>query len=242
MSFSGKTVLITGAAGGIGQACARRFAREGASLVLCDRSLDDSAAISAGLGTDRAVWAACDVSAEADVAAACAQAMTAFGRLDIVVNIAGMMIYKPIAELTADDWHRLLGVNLIGAALFTGQAFRHMKAGSAVVNVASIHAYQTSPLVAPYAAAKAGLASLTRSAAIEGAELGIRVNAVMPGAVDTPMLWASPNLKSGAEKLEPKDVGQPDDIAGAVVYLAGDDARFVTGACLNVDGGRLAKL
>jgi NAD(P)-dependent dehydrogenase (short-subunit alcohol dehydrogenase family) len=133
-------------------------------------------------------------------------------------------------------------VNLIGAALFTREALRRMEPGSAIVNVSSIHAFQTSPLVAPYAAAKAALASLTRSTAIEGKPRGIRANAVLPGAVDTPMLWASPNLKSGAEVLEAGDIGKPEDIANAVAFLAGEDAAFISGATVNVDGGRLAKL
>jgi NAD(P)-dependent dehydrogenase (short-subunit alcohol dehydrogenase family) len=153
-----------------------------------------------------------------------------------------MMIYKPIAELTGADWRRLLDVNLLGAAFFTSQAFRRMGEGGAVVNVASVHARQTSPDVGPYAAAKAAMLSLTRTAAIEGKVKGLRVNAVMPGAIDTPMLWSSPNLANGAEVLEAGDVGLPDDVAGPVLFLASDDARFVTGAALEVDGGRLARL
>jgi NAD(P)-dependent dehydrogenase (short-subunit alcohol dehydrogenase family) len=100
----------------------------------------------------------------------------------------------------------------------------------------------TTPLVAPYAAAKAAMLSLTRSAAIEGRERGIRANALLPGAVDTPMLWENPNIKSGAEKIDPADVGKPEDIAAAAAFLASDEARFVTGAALAVDGGRLARL
>jgi len=101
---------------------------------------------------------------------------------------------------------------------------------------------ETTANVAPYAAAKAGLLSLTRSTAIEGKASGLRANAILPGAVDTPMLWTNPNLKSGAETLDPADVGKPRDIAAAAAFLASDDAAFITGAALAVDGGRLAKL
>lgn len=100
----------------------------------------------------------------------------------------------------------------------------------------------TSPLVAPYAAAKAALNSLTRSAALEGQPLGIRVNAVLPGAIDTPMLWDNPNVKSGAEKIDRADVGRPEDVAATIAYLASDDAAFVQGVELRVDGGRRARL
>jgi len=110
-----------------------------------------------------------------------------------------------------------------------------VRPGGAIVNVASVHAFETTPLVAPYAAAKAALLSLTRSAAIEGKPKGLRANAVVPGAVDTAMLRDNPNLKSGAERLDPADVS-------AVAFLCSDDAAFVTGAALAVDGGRLAKL
>ncbi|MFL6228439.1 MAG: SDR family NAD(P)-dependent oxidoreductase, partial [Pyrinomonadaceae bacterium] len=121
-------------------------------------------------------------------------------------------------------------------------AFLKMKPGGAIVNVSSIHAEETEPLVAPYAAAKAALLSLTRSAALEGKPLGIRVNAILPGAVDTPMLWDNPNVKSGAEKIDRADVGKPEDVAAVIAYLASDDAAFVQGAAVRVDGGRLDRL
>ena len=172
----------------------------------------------------------------------CSRALDELGGFDILINVAGMMIYKPLAELTGADWRRLLDVNILGAAFFTGEALRHMADGGAIVNIASVHARQTSPLVAPYAAAKAALESLTRSTAIEGRSRNIRANAVLPGAVDTPMLWSSPNLKSGAEVLSPDDIGKPHEIAAAALFLASDEASFITGSSLLADGGRLARL
>jgi NAD(P)-dependent dehydrogenase (short-subunit alcohol dehydrogenase family) len=121
-------------------------------------------------------------------------------------------------------------------------AFTRMKPGAAVVNVASIHAVRTTPDTAPYAAAKAAMSSLSRSGSIEGKPLGIRVNTLLPGAIETPMLRNNPNVKSGAEKLDPDYIGKPEDIAAAVAYLGSDDAAFVTGVDLVVDGGRLARL
>src|SRR4051794_30543160 len=117
-----------------------------------------------------------------------------------------------------------------------------MKSGGAIVNVSSIHAEETTPLVASYAAAKAALLSLTRSAALEGKPKGIRVNAVLPGAVDTPMLWDNPNVKAGLEKVQKSDVARPGEIAAAIAFLASDEASFVQGASINVDGGRLVTL
>jgi NAD(P)-dependent dehydrogenase (short-subunit alcohol dehydrogenase family) len=117
-----------------------------------------------------------------------------------------------------------------------------MRPGGAIVNLASVHALETEPNVAPYAAAKAALLSLTRSAAIEAGPKGLRVNAVLPGAVDTPMLWNNPEVKSGAERLDAAEVGRPQDIAAAVAFLASDEAAFVQGASLLVDGGRLCRL
>lgn len=152
------------------------------------------------------------------------------------------MLFKPIEAYTDADWLQVLGVDLLGAMRFTRQAFLHMGAGGAIVNVASVHAVMTSPLVAPYAAAKAAILSLTRSTSVEGRAKGVRANAVLPGAIDTPMLWENPNVKSGAEKIDPADVGTPDDVAAAIAFLASDDAKFVTGESMRVDGGRLDRL
>jgi NAD(P)-dependent dehydrogenase (short-subunit alcohol dehydrogenase family) len=245
MRFQDRVVIVTGAAGGIGLATAQRFAREGARVVIADHDEAGGQAAVDGLraaGAVDALAVRCDVADERDVAATVDATIARFGRLDVVVNNAGVMIFKPIEAHTEADLLRVLKVDLGGAFWFTKQAFLRCRPGSAIVNVASIHAVETTPLVAAYAAAKAALLSLTRSAAIEGKPKGIRVNAVLPGAIETPMLRENPNIKSGAELLDPADVGRPDDIAAAVAYLASDDAAFVTGTDLRVDGGRLARL
>jgi NAD(P)-dependent dehydrogenase (short-subunit alcohol dehydrogenase family) len=243
--FEGKSVIVTGAASGIGLATATRFGREGARVVVADLDADHAAAAAKSIEAAGApaTWAcACDVANEHQVAACVAGTVERFQSVDVVVNNAGLMTFKPLVDLTADDWRRVLDVDLLGAFFFVRESFRRMKAGGAIVNVASIHAVETEPDVAPYAAAKSALVSLTRSAAIEGKPLGIRVNAVLPGAVDTPMLWANPNVKSGVEKIDRADVGSPDDLAAAIAFLASDDAKFVQGAALVVDGGRLDRL
>ena len=243
--FENRTAIVTGGASGIGLATALRFARDGARVVIADRD-GDKASIAAeqvkAAGAPDAWGCTCDVSVEAQVIACVEAAIARGGSLDVVVNNAGLMTFKAIVDLAADDWTRVLGVDLLGAFFFVKQAFLRMKPGGTIINVASIHAIETEPMVAPYAAAKAALVSLTRSAALEGKPRGIRVNAVLPGAVDTPMLWDNPNVKSGVEKINRADVGAADDIAAAITWLASDDARFVQGAALVVDGGRLDRL
>jgi len=245
MRFTDRAAIVTGAASGIGLATAIRLASEGARVVIAD--LDEDSAKQAAekvktSGAPDAVGVRCDVSHEDDVKRAVGTAVGAFGRLDVVVNNAGVMTFKPLAEHTTDDWLKVLHVDLLGAFYFTREAFAAMETGGAIVNVSSIHAIETTPNVASYAAAKAALVSLTRSAAIEGKPLGIRVNAVLPGAVDAPMLWENPNIKAGLETINTEDVGKPDDIAAIIADLASDDAAFVQGAAIRVDGGRLNRL
>ncbi len=244
--FRDRVAIVTGAAGGIGTAIADRLQAEGAVTIVADLKQEAAKAVAARLTGDhggQALGLGCDVGVESQVEAVVREALDRFGRLDVIVNNAGLMTFKTLAEWTEEDWLTVIRVDLLGAAHFTKQAFLHGgEAGCAIVNVASIHAVQTSANAAPYAAAKAAMLSLTRTTSIEGRDRKIRANAVLPGAIDTPMLWDNPNVKSGAETIDPASVGAPADIAAAVAFLASDEARFVTGTSLAVDGGRLAKL
>ena len=245
MRFEGKSAIVTGAASGIGLATAMRLGSEGARVLIADLDLDKGNAAADEVrraGAPDAMAAVCNVAEEAAVERAVDAAIDRFGKIDIVVNNAGLMVFKPIAEQTGDDWLKILNVDLLGAFYFIKQAFLKMKNGGVIVNVSSVHAVETTPLVASYAAAKSALVSLTRSASLEGKSIGIRVNAILPGAVDTPMLWENPNIKSGVETINLTDVGKPEDIAAAIAYLASDDAKFVDGAAMRVDGGRLSRL
>lgn len=233
--FEGKVAIVTGGSRGIGLETARRIAREGGQVLAASRQplVADEEGV---FGIE------CDVAEKGQILACVDEAYRRFGRWDVVVNNAGSMGFKNLVDQEPEDWERELRVDLIGAFLFTREALRRMKPGGAIVNVASIHAVETTPQVAPYAASKAALLSLTRSASIEGREKGIRTNAVLPGAIDTPMLWENPNVKSGAERIDPNDVGKPEEVAAAIAFLASDDASFVHGSALRVDGGRLDAL
>lgn len=243
--FEGRVAIVTGGAAGIGLATACRLGAEGACVLIADRDADHAAGAAdqvIAAGAPAALGKACDVGCEADAQAAVAQALAQWGRLDVIVNNAGQMLFKPLAEHTEADMLQVLRVDLLGAFFFVREAFRRELHGASIVNVSSIHAEKTTPLVTAYAAAKAALLSLTRSASIEGKPLGIRVNAVLPGAIDTPMLRGNPNIRSGLEPLDERFVGRPEQVAAAIAWLASDDSSFVQGALLRVDGGRLDRL
>jgi len=246
MGFDQRIAIVTGASGGIGLATVRRLLQGGASVMLADLHQDRLDANQADLGKEfdpaRIATVTCDVSREDQVIAAVDATVKRFGAWDHIVNNAGAMIFKPIEQQTEQDWRLILDVDLLGAFFFTKQAFLRMRRGGAIVNVSSVHAVETEPLVAPYAAAKAALLSLTRSAALEGKARGLRVNAILPGAVDTPMLWNNPNVQAGVEVIDKADVGPADDIAAAIAFLLADESRFVDGTSLRVDGARLARL
>jgi NAD(P)-dependent dehydrogenase (short-subunit alcohol dehydrogenase family) len=243
MRFNNKTMIVTGGAGGIGLAIGKRFIDEGANVVLADVQEESLKRASDALGNlERVMTSICDVSKEEQVRSTIEESIKKFQTVDIIVNNAGVMIFKKLEDHTTEDWLRILSIDLMGAFYFIKYAFLNMKPGGCIINISSIHAIETTPMVSTYAAAKSALVSLTRSAAIEGKDKGIRVNAILPGAIDTPMLWQNPNIKAGLEQVSKDSVGRPEDIASVAAFLASDDAAFVQGALIEVDGGRLNRL
>lgn len=240
-----QVAIVTGATGGIGKAVCRRLLRDGLRVMLADldrHALEHLCSTLEHSHRHRVSWTVCDVSDQSQVEQAVEATLKRFGHWDLVVNNAGIIDYQPLTELTGADWHRIFDVDLLGAFYFTRQALLRMRRGGAIVNVSSVHAAATEPLLAPYAAAKAAMLSLTRSTALEGRPRGIRANAILPGAIDTPMLWDSPSVRSGSEQLTADDVGSPEAVAAVIAFLGSPDARFVNGATLLVDGARRARL
>ena len=219
------------------------MAAEGGNVVVADLSLDaaqaTAATIVAAKGTAMALR--CDVGDTAQVQSVVAQAVKAYGAIHVIVNDAAMMTFTPIVDIAEADFFKVLTTNLGSAFFFSKYAAPHMPPGSAIVNVSSVHAHATTKNVVPYASSKGAIEAFTRGFSLEMADKKIRVNAVAPGAVDTPMLWNNPNVKSGVEKVS-GPIGKPEDLAAAICFLASDDGAFVNGATLLVDGGRLAAL
>lgn len=242
MRFKNKVCIVTGGSSGIGKATSLQFALEGGKVAILSRSEEEGnntvAEIVKAGGT--ALFIPTDVSVQGDIETACKKILAAWHRIDIVVNNAAMMTYKPIKDLSVDEWDNSMAVNLRAVFLLTQFSLRHIKKG-AIVNVSSVHAHETTPGVVPYAASKSAIESFTRGVSMEYDSTQVRINCVAPGAVDTPMLWDNPRVKSGAEKVAGK-IGQPEDIAAAILFLASDDAKFINGTTLIVDGGRLNKL
>jgi NAD(P)-dependent dehydrogenase (short-subunit alcohol dehydrogenase family) len=243
MRFANKICIVTGGGSGIGKATCMQMASESGRLVVADLDLASAQAtvnaIAAAGGA--AIAAQADVGNSAAVQAVVARAVASYGKIDVIVNDAAMMKFGPIADIADADFFATLATNLGSVFFFSKYGMAHMGPGSAFVNVSSVHAYATSPNVVAYASSKGAIEAFTRGFALEMQSRNIRVNAVAPGSVDTPMLWNNPNVKSGVEKLE-GPIGKPEDLAAAICFLASDDARFITGATLLVDGGRLAKL
>ncbi len=240
MRFTDKVALVTGAASGIGRATAQRLASEGAKVLVVDLNETNAAEtvrlITTTFGT--AQYALANVGKPEEIRAAVEKAVSLWGRIDVLINNAAMMTFTSVVDTSIEEWDRIMAINLRGPFLFCKYCVPHMQPHSAIVNVSSVHAHQTEADVSPYAASKGGLEAFTRVAAIELEPKKIRINCVAPGAVNTPMLWNNPNVKSGAEKVAGA-VGEPADLAAAIAFLASEEARFITGTTLVVDGGRL---
>ena len=254
MRLAGKNAVVTGAASGIGRETALRFAEEGAAVVCADRDAEGAGAVAAEIaakgGTAHAARA--DITSERDVSGLVEEALAALGRIDVLVNNAGVTILGGVAELTEADWQREIDINLTGAYRVS-KAFwpRFAEAGGgAILSTASIAGVIAAPQDAAYVASKAGLIMLTRCMALDGAAAGIRANCICPGFVDTPMfdgfLAEQPEpdtaLARAANRTPLGRIGTPRDIADGFVYLASDDARWITGTALVIDGGLTAGL
>lgn len=248
--FDGKVALVTGGAMGIGEAVAVLLAERGAKVAILDRDTETAEKVASGL-TARGLTAQSfptDVASGDQVAAAVAAVARAFGGIDVVSNNAGIQRYGTVETTTEAEWDEVIAVNLKSVYLVCHAAIPHLrKTRGAIVNMASVQSFATQKSVAAYTTSKHGLIGLTRSMALDFARDGIRVNAVAPGSVDTPMLrWAisldeKPEaLQKVVEQMHPLGrIASPREVAEAVAYLASPRASFVTGATLTVDGGLL---
>jgi len=246
--FEGKVVMITGAASGIGRACAERLAAEGASLFLVDlakEALEETVARCAKTGATPES-APCDVSREEQVNDAVARCIDRFGRLDVLVNVAGILLLQHAHEITLAQWQKVMDVNLTGTFLFCKAALPHLLATRGnIVNTSSTSAINGMPYGAAYGASKGGVLALTRALAVEYGGKGVRVNALCPGSIKTPM---------GSGSHLPKDVNWelvkrampldkprgPEVVASVVALLASEDGAHINGESIRMDGGTLA--
>ena len=244
MRFTDKICLITGGTSGIGRATCQRLAAEGGTVIALGRDRADgteTVRLIAKAG-GQAVFMACDLTKPRAIAATVKKLLARFHHLDVLVADAAMMTFDPLVDLPLPRWDELMLVNLRSLVQLTQLCLPHMRRGSAIVAISSVHAHQTTANVVPYATSKGGLEAFVRGLSIELDRKQTRINAVAPGAVDTPMLWSNPNVKSGKEKIDKASVGQPEELAAAIAFLASGEASFVHGTTLVVDGGRLAQL
>ena len=246
MRFQDKVVIVTGGASGIGETTARQFADEGAHVVIADFSERDQAVADA-IAQDgpRTLFVRTDVADSASVRNMVQRTVEAFGRIDVLFANAGIAHDAPIDQLDEAAWTRTLDINLTGVYLCDRYVIEQMLAqgGGVIVNCGSIHSHVGKAGVTAYAAAKGGVKLLTQTLAIDYGARGIRVNAVCPGYIDTPLLKEIPaEAKAELASLHPMGrLGRPEEVARTVLFLASDDASFVTGASLLVDGGYTAQ-
>lgn len=239
-NFAGKVVLVTGGGSGIGLACARKFEASGAWVFVAQRS------VCTEFSTIKV-----DLSQADECESVIAEVVTAAGKLDVLVNNAGMMQEASVTEMTLADWNQTMALNLTAPFLLTKHALPHLvQVGGNIVNIGSIEGLGSNPQHAAYCASKAGLHGLTRAIAVDHGPEGVRCNAVAPGWIDTELnvdfIESMPDptaFRRDIAKIHPTGhTGDPADVAALVSWLASAEARFVTGQVYTVDGGRMAKL
>jgi len=244
MELKDKVAIVTGAANGIGRSISQLFAKEGVQVALIDLdqpALDEQVHRLQNEGR-RVVGIVSDVSDEQDVKNAVASTLKEFGKIDILVNCAGICKMIPILEISVADWDRTLAVNLRSVFLFSREVFRHMKTrrSGKIISIASA-AGKIGGIAAGahYSASKAGVMCFTKSLALQAAPYKINVNAVCPGPTETEMTdaWGEAENEAFAAKIPFKEYGKPEDVAQAVLFLASDQARYITGEILDVNGG-----
>jgi hypothetical protein len=253
MRLKDRVAIVTGGAKGIGWGIVKVFIQEGAKVAVVDwdeKSGEATAEQMRQMGGD-AIFILCDVSNEEQVKAMVEKTLAHYGRIDILVNNAGIGVYKTVLDTSSEDWDRCLNVNLKGQFLCSKYVIPHMqKIGKgAIINISSVHSFQTVNGVAPYAASKGGITALTRNMAIDYGPT-IRVNSIAPGWVLTPLIQSIFDSYDNPEEQRRlveqrqvmKRIGQPEDIGYAAAFLASDEASFITGTQLYVDGGLTAQL
>lgn len=255
--LAGKVAIVTGGASGIGRGIAERFVAEGARVVVADRDAERGTGLAAELGAD-VVFRVADVADQEQIGALVDLAVETFGGLDVMVNNAGISgtMHNRFLDDDLADFHKIMAVNVLGVMAGTRDAARHMAehGGGSVINLTSIGGIQAGGGVMTYRASKAAVIQFTKSAAIELAHYDIRVNAIAPGNIPTPLLQSSSTETEAAELRQFEEriratmradrplqrEGTPDDVAEAALYLAGERSRYVTGVVLPVDGGTVA--
>lgn len=241
MKFNGKTVIVTGAAKGIGASCAKLFYQSGANVALFDIAADES-----GITDSRWFYSNCDVSSEAQINEALGQVYKRFGSINILVNNAGIQRYGSVTETSLEEWDEVFNINLKSMFLCAKYSLPYMRKGKGgvIINVASVQAFLSQKKVAAYTTAKSAVLGLTRSIAVDYAPV-VRCVAVCPGTIDTPMLRDAIALSPDpAEVMQEcidmhltKHIGKPEEVAELIVFLCDTKASFITGQAFRIDGG-----